>query len=105
MGLQLALCLRQHTCACIHAGNLCAFESATTFYKAAAMTFPHEENISSRRNFIEERRATTLKLSPSEDEFHPAVMRCESVKAHILEYTFHHRSRCHVIPAKIAPTA
>lgn len=49
------------------------------------MTFAQKQNIPSARNFIEERGTAALEFFSRQDEFHPAVMRREDIKAHDLE--------------------
>ena len=55
---------------------------APAFQEKPPVAFAQNQNILRRRDAIEKGRAAPLKFVPRRDEFHPAIMRRENIKAH-----------------------
>jgi hypothetical protein len=79
---QLPASLGEHPFARVHTNNSSACKSAAALHQAAFVAFPQQKNVPSGRDVIKERGAATLPLLSRQDEFHPAVMRRQRIKAH-----------------------
>jgi hypothetical protein len=82
LSCQLPAGLSEHLFTRIDANHLSTLKSAATLDQAASVAFAHQKNISSGWDFIQERGAATLQFLTRQDEFHPAVMRGQRIKAH-----------------------
>jgi len=75
----------QHARAGVYADNSRGFQLAPAFEQEPAVAFAQNEDVFEMSIFSKEGRPAALQLIPGEQEFHAAVIRCQSFKTHEAE--------------------
>ena len=75
----------QHVGAGVHAHDARSFQLAPAFEQEPPVAFTHDQDIFEMIIFSQESGAAALQLISGEQEFHAAVVRCQSIKAHEAE--------------------
>ena len=73
---------REHARTRVEAGDTRARPLTPAFHQKPSHALAENQDVSWRLDLIEECRSTTLQFVPSQDEFHPAIVRRERVEAH-----------------------
>ena len=79
---QPLLCERDHHRAGLHHRHLRCGKAVPQFHQKAPVAFPIDQHPLRGRNGIQQCRAATLQLPCGAQRLHPAVMRCQQIKAH-----------------------